>query len=57
VETVKAEPESNKLMVAGNVDPRKLRDKMAHKARKKVEQLSLQPKKDAMPTSMIGVRK
>jgi hypothetical protein len=46
VETVKAEPESNKLMVAGNVDPTKLRDKMAHKAKKKVELRSLQPKKD-----------
>jgi hypothetical protein len=46
VETVKAELESNKLTVVGNVDPTKLRDKLAQKAKKNVELLSPQPKKD-----------
>jgi hypothetical protein len=46
VETVKADPESSKLTVVGNVDPTSLRDKLAEKAKKKVELLSPQPKKD-----------
>ncbi|KAJ0266615.1 hypothetical protein HA466_0005880 [Hirschfeldia incana] len=46
VETVKSESETGKLTVTGEVDPAKLREKLAEKTKKKVELVSPQPKKD-----------
>lgn len=43
VETVKAENDTGKITVTGNVDPTKIRDKLAEKMKKKVELLSPQP--------------
>ncbi|GAV66490.1 HMA domain-containing protein [Cephalotus follicularis] len=45
VETVRAETETNKLSVTGNVDPSKIRDKLHHKTKKKVDLISPQPPK------------
>ncbi|XP_004506054.1 heavy metal-associated isoprenylated plant protein 3-like [Cicer arietinum] len=45
VETVKAESETGKVTVTGNVDPTKLRDNLAEKTKKNVELISPQPKK------------
>lgn len=47
VEDVKADCESGKLTVKGNVDPTWLREKVAIKTKKTVVLLSPQPKKDA----------
>ncbi|RDX92136.1 Heavy metal-associated isoprenylated plant protein 6, partial [Mucuna pruriens] len=47
VEDVKADLLGNKLTIVGKVDPTVLRDKLAEKAKKKVELISPQPKKDA----------
>ncbi|KAK4348487.1 hypothetical protein RND71_031242 [Anisodus tanguticus] len=46
VEEVKADCESGKLTVKGNVDPTWLKDKVASKTKKKVELVSPPPKKD-----------
>lgn len=46
VDTVKAESETGKVTVTGNVDPTKLRDNLAEKIKKKVELISPLPKKD-----------
>ncbi|KAL3628482.1 hypothetical protein CASFOL_027528 [Castilleja foliolosa] len=46
VEKVKADCESNKLTVTGNVDPTWLRERVEYKTKKKVELISPQPKKD-----------
>ncbi|XP_059305880.1 heavy metal-associated isoprenylated plant protein 6-like isoform X1 [Lycium ferocissimum] len=46
VEEVKADCESGKLTVKGNVDPTWLKDKVATKTKKKVDLLSPQPKKE-----------
>lgn len=46
VQTVKADSDSGKLTITGNVEPLKLRDKLAEKTKKKVDILSPQPKKD-----------
>ncbi|XP_028808120.1 LOW QUALITY PROTEIN: heavy metal-associated isoprenylated plant protein 3 [Neltuma alba] len=46
VETVKVDGDSGKVTVTGNVDPSKLRDKLADKTKKKVDLISPQPKRD-----------
>ncbi|XP_011004790.1 PREDICTED: uncharacterized protein LOC105111195 [Populus euphratica] len=43
VETVKAEPSSNKLTVTGKIDPLKVRDYLHLKTKKQVDLISLQP--------------
>ena len=43
---MKAESETGKVTVTGNVDPTKLRDNLAEKIKKKVELISPLPKKD-----------
>lgn len=47
VETVKADLASNKVTVTGQFDAVKLQDKLAEKAKKKVDIISAPPKKDA----------
>ena len=47
VETVKADLPSNKVTVTGKFDALKLQEKLAEKAKKKVELLTPPPKKDA----------
>ncbi|KAL6585402.1 hypothetical protein OROMI_002046 [Orobanche minor] len=47
VEKVKADCDSKKLTVTGNVDPAWLREKVESKTKKKVEVISPQPKKNA----------
>ncbi|KAF8050748.1 hypothetical protein N665_1893s0015 [Sinapis alba] len=46
VETVKAESETGKLTVTGDVDPTKLREQLEVKIKKKVELVSPQPNKE-----------
>ncbi|CAN6812140.1 unnamed protein product, partial [Brassica oleracea] len=46
VETVKAESESGKVTVTGDVDPAKLREQLEVKIKKKVELVSPQPNKE-----------
>lgn len=46
VETVRADSDASKLTITGNLDPSKLRDKLAEKTKKKVDLVSPQPKKD-----------
>lgn len=46
VDAVKAESETGKITVAGNVDPTKLRDNLEKKIKKKVELISPQPNKE-----------
>ncbi|KAL9686149.1 hypothetical protein QQ045_023604 [Rhodiola kirilowii] len=46
VEGIKTNCDSNKLTVTGKVDPTKLRDSLAEKTNKKVELLTLLPKKE-----------
>ncbi|KAJ6904601.1 heavy metal-associated isoprenylated plant protein 3-like isoform X2 [Populus alba x Populus x berolinensis] len=45
VETVKAEPSSNKLAVTGKIDPLKVRDYLHLKTKKQVDLISPQPQK------------
>lgn len=45
VETVKAEPSSNKLTVTGKIDPLKVRDYLHLKTKKQVDLISPQPQK------------
>ncbi|XP_054791026.1 heavy metal-associated isoprenylated plant protein 3-like isoform X1 [Prosopis cineraria] len=45
VETVKVDGDSGRVTITGNVDPSKLRDKLADKTKKKVDLISPQPKK------------
>ncbi|XVE76135.1 hypothetical protein DITRI_Ditri12bG0148900 [Diplodiscus trichospermus] len=54
VEVVKADCGANKLTVIGNVDPAKVRDRLAEKTKKKVDLISPQPKKDATPAAAGG---
>ncbi|KAJ9178063.1 hypothetical protein P3X46_009979 [Hevea brasiliensis] len=46
VESVKADPEANKLTVIGKVDPSQIREILHQKTKKKVDLISPQPKKE-----------
>ncbi|KAL4346715.1 hypothetical protein GQ457_17G010640 [Hibiscus cannabinus] len=57
VEDVKTDSGANKLTVIGKIDPSKIRERLAEKTKKKVDLISPQPKKDAVPAAAAGDKK